>query len=153
MIRADHSDQVYKTEEAKFRAVVREIQELHEQGQPILVGTTSIEKSELLSKLLLRAGFIRKVAAGIYDYLPLGYKVIRKIENIVREEMNAQGAQEMLMPAILSGFRGGRPFSLTCSPFCTNLTGRPVSRNETFFTFVRSPPIVISFPGQQFAQK
>ena len=52
-------------------------------------------------RLLLRAGFIRKVAAGIYNYLPLGYKVIKKIERIVREEMDAQGAQELLMPAVV----------------------------------------------------
>ena len=52
-------------------------------------------------KLLLRGGFIRRVGAGIYDYLPLGYKVIKKIEKIVREEMDAQGAQELLMPAIV----------------------------------------------------
>jgi prolyl-tRNA synthetase len=52
-------------------------------------------------RLLLRGGFIRNVAAGIYDYLPLGYKVIKKIERIVREEMDAQGAQELLMPAMV----------------------------------------------------
>jgi len=52
-------------------------------------------------KLLLRAGFIRRVGAGIYNYLPLGYKVLKKIERIVREEMDAQGAQELLMPAIV----------------------------------------------------
>ncbi len=52
-------------------------------------------------RLLLRGGFIRKVAAGIYNYLPLGYRVIKKIEKIVREEMDAQGAQELLMPAIV----------------------------------------------------
>ena len=58
--------------------------------------------AEIIShKLLLRGGFIRKVAAGIYDYLPLGYKVIKKIEKIVREELDAQGAQELLMPAIV----------------------------------------------------
>ena len=49
-------------------------------------------------KLMLRAGLIRKVAAGIYNYLPLGLKVIRKVETIVREEMNRAGAQEVLMP-------------------------------------------------------
>jgi prolyl-tRNA synthetase len=49
---------------------------------------------------MLRAGFIRKVAAGIYTYLPLGLRVIRKIENIVREEMNKAGAQEVLMPIL-----------------------------------------------------
>ncbi len=49
-------------------------------------------------ELLLRAGFIRKAAAGVYSYLPLGLKVLQKITEIVREEMNAIGAQELLMP-------------------------------------------------------
>ena len=61
MIRIDQPDQVYKTEEAKFRAVVREIQELHGQGQPILVGTTSVEKSEMLSEWLKRKGVPHQV--------------------------------------------------------------------------------------------
>ncbi len=51
-------------------------------------------------QLMLRAGMIRKLAAGIYTYLPLGYRVIRKVEAIVREEMNQAGAQEVLMPAV-----------------------------------------------------
>ncbi|WP_100065598.1 proline--tRNA ligase [Miniphocaeibacter massiliensis] len=51
-------------------------------------------------KLLLRSGMIRKSAAGIYSYLPLGYRVVRKIENIVREEMDNFGAQEILMSAL-----------------------------------------------------
>ncbi|MCF0105044.1 MAG: proline--tRNA ligase [Eggerthellaceae bacterium] len=51
-------------------------------------------------KLLLRAGFIRKSASGIYTFLPLGYRVLKKIEDIVRQEMDAIGAQEMLMPAM-----------------------------------------------------
>src|SRR5687768_14288110 len=51
-------------------------------------------------KLMMRAGMIRKVAAGIYTYLPLGLRSIRKMEAIIREEMNAAGAVEMLMPAI-----------------------------------------------------
>jgi prolyl-tRNA synthetase len=50
--------------------------------------------------LLFRAGMIRKLASGIYDYLPLGLRVLRKVENIVREEMNRAGAQEVLLPAI-----------------------------------------------------
>jgi len=59
-------------------------------------------EAELIShKLLLRAGFIRRVGAGIYDYLPLGYRTLKKIEKIVREEMDAQGGQEILMPAIV----------------------------------------------------
>jgi prolyl-tRNA synthetase len=49
-------------------------------------------------KLLVRAGFIRQVSRGIYDYFPLALRVIRKIETIVREEMNRAGAQELLMP-------------------------------------------------------
>ena len=52
MIRNDHSDQIYKTEEAKFRAVLQDIIAQHEQGRPVLVGTISIEKSEKLSKML-----------------------------------------------------------------------------------------------------
>ena len=51
-------------------------------------------------KLLIRAGMIRQVSRGIYDYLPLGLRVIRKVENIVREEMNRAGAQELLLPFI-----------------------------------------------------
>jgi preprotein translocase subunit SecA len=56
MIRKDFPDVIYKTEKEKFNAVIREIKELHEQKRPILVGTISIEKSELLSKYLTRAG-------------------------------------------------------------------------------------------------
>lgn len=52
-------------------------------------------------KLMLRAGMIRKVAAGVYNYLPLGLRVIKKVENIVREEMNRSGAQEVLMPMVV----------------------------------------------------
>ncbi|HEU5449774.1 MAG TPA: proline--tRNA ligase [Acidimicrobiia bacterium] len=51
-------------------------------------------------RLLVRAGFIRKVAAGVYSWLPLGYRVLRKVEQIVREEMDAAGAQELLLPII-----------------------------------------------------
>src|SRR5689334_10464635 len=55
--------------------------------------------AEVIShKLLVRAGFIRQISRGVYDYLPLALRVIRKIEQIVREEMNRAGAQELLMP-------------------------------------------------------
>jgi len=58
-------------------------------------------EAEVVShKLMMRAGMIRKLAAGIYTYLPLGYRVIRKVEQIIREEMNRAGAQEVLMPAV-----------------------------------------------------
>ena len=57
--------------------------------------------AEIIShQLMLRAGMIRKVAAGIYNWLPLGLRILRKVESIVREEMNAAGAQEVLMPAV-----------------------------------------------------
>ncbi|SHT19875.1 Prolyl-tRNA synthetase ProS [Mycobacteroides abscessus subsp. abscessus] len=52
-------------------------------------------------KLLIRAGYVRPVAPGVYSWLPLGLRVLRKIENIVREEMNAIGGQEILLPALL----------------------------------------------------
>ena len=51
-------------------------------------------------RLMLRAGLIRKLAAGLYTWLPLGLRVMRKVENIVREEMDRAGALEVLMPAI-----------------------------------------------------
>ncbi|WP_328322764.1 proline--tRNA ligase [Kribbella sp. NBC_00382] len=52
-------------------------------------------------RLLVRAGYIRRAAPGIYTWLPLGLKVLRNVENIVREEMNAIGAQELVFPALL----------------------------------------------------
>jgi prolyl-tRNA synthetase len=56
-------------------------------------------EAEIVShRMMLRAGMIRKVAAGIYTYLPLGLRVIRKVERIIREELNKAGAQEVLMP-------------------------------------------------------
>ena len=59
------------------------------------------QEAEVIShKFMLRAGMVRKVASGIYTWLPLGLKVLRKIENIVREEMDNSGAQEVLMPMV-----------------------------------------------------
>ena len=52
-------------------------------------------------KLLVRAGYVRRVAPGVYSWLPLGLRVLKAIEDIVREEMNAIGAQEILLPALL----------------------------------------------------
>src|SRR6201994_338414 len=52
-------------------------------------------------KLLIRAGYIRPVAPGLYSWLPLGLRVLRNIERVVREEMNAIGGQEILFPALL----------------------------------------------------
>src|SRR5204863_3077246 len=56
MIREDHSDLIYKTEEAKFAAVVEDVAERYESGQPVLVGTVSVEKSERLSRMLDKRG-------------------------------------------------------------------------------------------------
>src|SRR5437879_11486122 len=57
--------------------------------------------AEILShKLLLRAGLVRKLTGGLYTFLPLGLKALRKVEQIVREEMNRAGALEVLMPAL-----------------------------------------------------
>ena len=61
VIRKDYNDVIYRDEPAKFRAVTREIDELHKKGQPVLVGTISIDKSEELSKYLKRAGIEHKV--------------------------------------------------------------------------------------------
>src|SRR5690349_17501507 len=58
-------------------------------------------EAEIVShKLLLRAGLLRKLTGGLYTFLPLGLRALRKVENIVREEMNRAGGQEVLMPAL-----------------------------------------------------
>ncbi|MEE1540794.1 MAG: proline--tRNA ligase, partial [Arenicellales bacterium] len=57
--------------------------------------------AEIIShQLMIRAGMIRKLAAGIYSWLPLGLRVLRKAESVVREEMDRSGAQEVLMPSV-----------------------------------------------------
>ena len=71
-------------------------------------------------QLMIRAGFIRKVASGTYTYLPLGWKILRKIMEIVRQEMNAAGAQEILMPIL-------QPMELW------QRTGRDVDYGPTMF--------------------
>jgi len=59
------------------------------------------QEAEVIShKLMIRGGFIRKLISGAYSYLPLGFRVLDKVRAIVREEMNAKGAQEVLLPAI-----------------------------------------------------
>ncbi len=58
---------------------------------------------------LVRAGYIRRAAPGIYTWLPLGYRVLRNVERIVREEMDAIGAQEVHFPALLPK----EPYELT----------------------------------------
>ena len=61
---------------------------------------TPTEAEVVSHRLLLRAGFIRKLTSGVYTYLPLGLAAVRKVEQIVREEMNRAGAQELLMPMV-----------------------------------------------------
>ena len=59
-------------------------------------------EAEVIShKLMIRAGMIKKVASGIYNYLPLGLRVIRRIEHIIREELNKCGAAELFMPVVV----------------------------------------------------
>src|SRR3989442_4422132 len=66
---------------------------VHAQGGPA--------EAELVShRLMLRAGLIKRLAAGIYTWMPLGLRVLRKVEAIVREEMNRAGAIELLMPVV-----------------------------------------------------
>ncbi|SDU13660.1 proline--tRNA ligase [Halopseudomonas salegens] len=61
---------------------------------------TPADASVISHQLMLRAGMIRKIASGLYTWLPMGLRVLRKVEQVVREEMNASGALEVLMPAI-----------------------------------------------------
>jgi len=58
------------------------------------------EAETVSHRLMLRAGMVRQLASGIYTWMPIGLRVLRKVENIVREEMNRTGAQEILMPAV-----------------------------------------------------
>ena len=66
MIREDFPDQIYKDEKAKFKAVAREIEQFHQEGRPVLIGTVSIEKSELLSDLLMKKGIPHQVLNAKY---------------------------------------------------------------------------------------
>ena len=58
------------------------------------------DEEALNAQLLVRAGFVQKLMAGVYSFLPLGLRVIRKIEQIVREEMNAIGGEELSLPVL-----------------------------------------------------
>ena len=89
-------------------------------------------------KLMLRAGLVRQTAAGIYAWLPLGFRVLKKIEQIVREEQDRAGALEMLMPTLQSAELWGRAAATTLTvPRCCAsaigmsakcCTGRPMRR-------------------------
>ena len=67
-----------------------------------LMKETPAEAQIVSHRLMLRAGMIKQEAAGIYAWLPLGFRVLQKIEQIVREDQDRSGAQEMLMPTLQS---------------------------------------------------
>ena len=71
--------------------------------QTLIATTKELPKDAVLisHQYMLKAGLIRKLASGIYIWLPLGLKVLQKIQDIVRQEMNKSGASELLLPAIL----------------------------------------------------
>jgi len=79
------------------------------------------EAESISHRLLLRAGMIAQVAAGIYSYLPLGWRVLRKIENIIREEIDKAGGQELMLPVL-------QPFELW------QQSGRCLSFGQSLFT-------------------
>ncbi|MBN2462262.1 MAG: proline--tRNA ligase, partial [Dehalococcoidia bacterium] len=58
------------------------------------------EADTLSHQLLIRTGMIQQLAAGVYSYLPLGWRVLRKIEQIIREEMDRAGGQELMLPTL-----------------------------------------------------
>lgn len=81
------------------------------------------EAESISHQLLLRAGMIAQEAAGIYSYLPLGWRVLRKIENIIREEMDKAGGQELMLPVL-------QPLELW------QQSGRDISFGKSLFTLV-----------------
>jgi Prolyl-tRNA synthetase len=87
--------------------------------------------AEIVShKLMVRAGMIRRVAGGIYNYLPIGLRSIRKVEAIVREEMNRAGAIELLMPAVQPANCGrNRAVGKNTAPSCcaSRIASNPIS--------------------------
>ena len=79
---------------------------------PILKNNPSEAKIKS-HQLMLRVGMIKQASAGIYSWLPLGFKVMKKIEDIVRQEQNKIGAQEILMPTIQSAKFGKKVVVMT----------------------------------------
>jgi prolyl-tRNA synthetase len=87
-------------------------------------------------KLMMRAGMIKKLGAGIYTYMPMGLRVIRKVEAIVREEMNRAGAVELTMPVVQPAelWQETGRFTTRWGPSCC------ASRTATTATLWYSPP-------------
>jgi len=86
----------------KFSALKNEGENIMRQSELFTKTKREAPKDEeaINAQLLIRAGFIDKTMAGVYTYLPLGLRTLKKIENIIREEMNKAGGQEILMPAL-----------------------------------------------------
>jgi preprotein translocase subunit SecA len=112
VIRLDHSDVVYKTESAKFRAIVKEIKELNNKGQPVLVGTRSIEKSERLSHMLNKEGIPHHVLNAKID----------DNEKNEKEAMIIKDAGQYKMVTIATNM-AGRGVDIKLGPRITDLGG------------------------------
>ncbi len=86
--------------------------------------------AEIVShQLMLRAGMIRRLAAGLYTWLPMGLRTLRKVERVVREEMNRAGALELLMPTIQPPSYGRNPTAGTSTgpSCCVSKTATPAN--------------------------
>ncbi len=114
MIRIDHPDVIYKTEREKYLAVVEEIQDLYERGQPVLVGTISIEKSEMLSKMLKRAG--------------IPHSVLNAKHHEKEAEIIAQAGQQKTVT--ISTNMAGRGTDIVLGPGVTDLGGLHILGTE-----------------------
>ncbi|MFA5934256.1 MAG: aminoacyl--tRNA ligase-related protein, partial [Candidatus Paceibacterota bacterium] len=98
------------------------------------------------AELLIRAGFVKKEMAGVYSYLPLGFRVLKKIEKVVRDEMDKAGGQEVLMPAFHpkeNWEKTGRWNSMDDLYKVTDSSGREVALGPTHEEIV--VPLVQSF--------
>ena len=153
MVRQDLPDVVYKTEPAKFRAVVEDIVERHRAGQPLLVGTISIEKSELLSELLKKRGVTHQVLnakhhekeaeivaqAGRFGAVTIATNMAGRgtdillggnPEFLVRERLRAKGYSPEAVALAVDWSRGGAPVAATRESVTTEVTGDTVSLEE-----------------------
>ena len=88
-------------------------------------------------KLMLRAGMIRQLASGLYTWLPLGLRVVRKIENIIREEMNRSGAQEVSMTVMSATFVWAQPMRRSSLIY---FGVRYIAIDNCLSTFIRFKP-------------
>jgi hypothetical protein len=148
MIRQDFPDRIYKDEKSKFKAVAIEIEELHKQQRPVLIGTVSIEKSEVLSDLLKRRGLQHQVLNAKYHEREAGIIAQAGRLGAITVATNMAGiskrAAAMSMPGtILSQFgmrtrpsKGARPhWSVTpiiCKPICSSVGSIPSRKNTSW---------------------